>query len=62
MCVDYSQLQKSAVDDWLKNVKKGAIIGSDDISFIRFIEDKSQIHENIFLWKNDRKLQNEDMT
>ena len=45
-----------------RTLKKGAIIGSDDISFIRFIEDKSQIHENIFLWNNDRKLQNEDMT
>ena len=49
MCVDYSQLQKNTVSDWLKNVKKGAIIGSADISFIRFIEDKSRIHENVFL-------------
>ena len=49
MCVDYSQLQKNAVGDWLKNVKKGVIIGSADISFIRFIEGKSRIHENVFL-------------
>ena len=62
MCVDYSQLQKNAVSDWLKNVKKGAIIGSADISFIRFIEDKSRIHEYVFLSNNDRKFQNEDMT
>ena len=49
MCVDYYQLQKNAVSDWLKNVKKGAIIGSADISFIRLIEDKSRIHEYVFL-------------